>query len=85
MIQSVVRYLLLPFVVFGVFVAARRDLMITGILLMTVLYYLGPGTAAHTELRYVLPMHSLLIVFAGVGVRSLYDRLLACRRSDLNA
>ena len=28
------------------------------------LYYLVPGTAAHTEIRYVLPMHGLLIVFS---------------------
>jgi hypothetical protein len=34
-------------------------------LLVTILYYLVPGTAAHTEIRYVLPMHALLIVFAG--------------------
>jgi hypothetical protein len=67
MIQSVVRYLLLPVVVFGIYVAARRDLMVTGILLSTVLYYLVPGSAAHTEIRYVLPMHALLIVFGGVG------------------
>ena len=73
MIQSVVRYLLLPLVVFGVYVAARRDLMVTGILLMTVFYYLVPGTAAHTELRYVLPMHALLIVLAGVGFQKLWQ------------
>jgi hypothetical protein len=74
MIQSVVRYLLLPIVVFGVYVAARRDLMVTGILLSTVLYYLVPGSAAHTEIRYVLPMHALLIVFGGVGVARLVQR-----------
>ena len=68
MIQSVVRYLLIPFALLGLCVALRKDLMITGILLSTILYYLGPGTAAHTEIRYVLPMHGLLIVFGGVGV-----------------
>jgi len=73
MIESVVRYLLLPVGVFGVYVAARRDLMVTGILLTTVFYYLVPGTAAHTELRYVLPMHALLIVFAGVGLQQLWQ------------
>jgi 4-amino-4-deoxy-L-arabinose transferase-like glycosyltransferase len=71
MIQSVVRYLLLPLAVFGIYVAARRDFMITGILLMTVLYFLVPGTAAHTEIRYVLPMHALLIVIGGVGLQRL--------------
>jgi len=73
MIESVVRYLLLPLVVFGVYVAARRDLMVTGILLMTVFYYLVPGTSAHTELRYVLPMHALLVVFGGLGLQNLWQ------------
>ena len=27
--------------------------MITAILLATILYYLVPGTAAHTEIRYI--------------------------------
>jgi hypothetical protein len=71
MIQSVGRNLLLPLVVFGVYVAARRDLMTTGILLSTIAYYLVPGTAAHTEIRYVLPMHALLIVFGAVGLARL--------------
>ena len=72
MIQSVVRYLFLPLAAFGIFVAVRRDWRLTGLLLVTVLYYLVPGTAAHTEIRYVLPMHGLLIVFAGAAI----DRLL---------
>ena len=68
MIQSVARYLFLPLAAFGIYVAARRDLRLTCLLLVTVLYYLVPGTAAHTEIRYVLPMHALLIVFAGMGI-----------------
>lgn len=71
MIQSVVRYLLLPLVLFGIYMAGRRDLAMTCLLLVTVLYYLVPGTSAHTEIRYVLPMHGLLIVFAGYGVSEL--------------
>jgi hypothetical protein len=35
------------------------------VLLVTILYYLVPGTVGHTEIRYVLPMHALLTVFAG--------------------
>jgi hypothetical protein len=69
MIQSVVRYLFLPLAAFGIYVAARMDLRLTCLLLVTVLYYLVPGTAAHTELRYVLPMHGLLTVFAGCVFR----------------
>jgi len=68
MLQSVTRYLFLPLAAFGIYVAARRDLRITCLLLITVIYYLVPGTAAHTEIRYVLPMHGLLIVFASVGI-----------------
>jgi 4-amino-4-deoxy-L-arabinose transferase-like glycosyltransferase len=64
-IQSVVRYLFLPLAAFGMFLALRRDWRVSCILLVTILYYLIPGTAAHTEIRYVLPMHGLLIVFAG--------------------
>jgi 4-amino-4-deoxy-L-arabinose transferase-like glycosyltransferase len=76
MLQSVARYLFLPLAAFGIYVAARKDLRLTCLLLVTVIYYLVPGTAAHTEIRYVLPMHGLLIVFAGAGL----DHFLAQRR-----
>ena len=65
MIQSVTRYLLLPLAAFGLFVAMRKDWRVSCVLLVTILYYLVPGTIAHTEIRYVLPMHALLVVFAG--------------------
>lgn len=83
MIQSVARYLFLPLAAFGIYVAARRDRIATVVFLMTILYYLVPGTAAHTEIRYVLPMHGLLIVFAAAAV----DRLLHLRSqiSDLRS
>jgi hypothetical protein len=68
MIQSVVRYLFLPLAVFGLYVAARIDWRVTFLMLATILYYLVPGTAAHTEIRYVLPMHGLLVVFASMGI-----------------
>ena len=74
MIQSVARYLFLPLGAFGIYVAARRDWRLTCLLLVTVLYYLIPGTAAHTEIRYVLPMHGLLIVFAGAGIEWFFSR-----------
>lgn len=67
MAQSVVRYLFLPLAAFGIYVATRRGWRISCLLLVTVIYYLVPGTSAHTEIRYVLPMHGLLIVFAGAG------------------
>jgi len=68
MIQSVVRYLFLPLAAFGIYVGVRRDWRLSCLLLVTVLYYLVPGTAGHTEMRYVLPMHGVLIVFAGAGI-----------------
>ncbi|HKP82916.1 MAG TPA: glycosyltransferase family 39 protein [Pyrinomonadaceae bacterium] len=71
-IQSVVRYLFLPLVAFGIYVAARKDWRVACVLLVTVLYYLVPGTSAHTEIRYVLPMHGVLIVFAGAGVEQFF-------------
>ena len=72
MIQSVARYLFLPLAAFGIYVAARKDMIAAGVLLVTILYYLVPGSVAHTEIRYVLPMHALLTVFAAVAV----DRLI---------
>ncbi|HEU5460142.1 MAG TPA: glycosyltransferase family 39 protein [Pyrinomonadaceae bacterium] len=69
MIQSVVRYLYLPLAALGIYVAARVDWRLTCLLLVTVLYYLVPGTVGHTEIRYVLPMHGLLIVFVGAAFR----------------
>lgn len=75
MIQSVVRYLFLLFVVCGIVIAARRYPAATGVMGVTVLYYLIPGTVGHAEIRYMLPMHGLLTVFAGVGVIWLLSRL----------
>ena len=69
MIQSVVRYLLLPLAAFGIFVALRTDWRLSCVLLVTILYYLVPGTVGHTEIRYVLPMHGVLIVFAGCAFK----------------
>src|SRR5215510_4790324 len=74
MVQSVVRYLFLPLAAFGIYVAVRRDWQAACLLLVTILYYLVPGTSAHTEIRYVLPMHGLLIVFAGAGIEWLLTR-----------
>jgi len=74
MAQSVARYLFLPLAAFGIYVAVRKDWRITCLLLVTVLYYLVPGTSAHTEIRYVLPMHGLLIVSAGGGINWLLSR-----------
>ncbi len=68
MIQSVSRFLFLPLAVAGLWLGIRRNLMLSVLLIVTILYYLVPGTAGHAEIRYMLPMHGLLIVFAGVSL-----------------
>ena len=75
MIQSVVRYLFLPLAALGIYVGLRRDWRLSFLMLVTVLYYLIPGTAAHTEIRYVLPMHGLLIVFSSVSIDYLIRKI----------
>ena len=82
MIQSVVRYLFLPLVALGIYVAARMDWRLTCLLLVTVLYYLVPGTVGHTEIRYVLPMHGLLIVFAGAPIDRLFNMISGFSKID---
>jgi 4-amino-4-deoxy-L-arabinose transferase-like glycosyltransferase len=76
MIQSVVRYLFLPLAAFGIYAGIRQDWRMSSLMLVTVLYYLVPGTAAHTEIRYVLPMHGLLIAFASVGIVQLIRKIV---------
>jgi hypothetical protein len=83
MIQSVVRYLFLPLAVFGVWLGVRRDFFTAALLLTTVLYYLVPGSAAHTEIRYVLPMHGLLPIFAGLRLCRLAEMALGLKRRDI--
>ncbi len=79
MVQSVVRYLFLPLAALGVYVAARKDWRLSLLLLVTVVYYLVPGTAAHTEIRYVLPMHGVLIAFAGAAVEQIVQKIRVIR------
>jgi 4-amino-4-deoxy-L-arabinose transferase-like glycosyltransferase len=79
MIQSVARYLFLPLAAFGIYAGVRKDWRLSLLLLVTVVYYLVPGTAAHTEIRYVLPMHGLLIVFAGAAVDHIVQKIRVIR------
>jgi hypothetical protein len=68
MLQSVLRYFLLPLMLVGTFLAFRRDRLTSAIILTIILYYLIVGSVLHTELRYGLPMQALLFVFAGLTV-----------------
>lgn len=68
MLQSVLRYILLPLMIAGVFLAFRSDWRMTALSLVTVFYYLVVGSLIHTHIRYGLPMHALLTIFAGFAV-----------------
>jgi hypothetical protein len=67
MLQSVLRYLLLPLMLVGAHLAFRRDWRAGALLLTIILYYLVVGSMLHTELRYGLPMQALLFIFAGLA------------------
>jgi hypothetical protein len=65
-VQSVLRYLLLPLMLVGVVYGLHVNWHVTGLLLATILYYLVVGSLIHTHIRYGLPMHGLLTIFAGL-------------------
>jgi len=82
MFQSVLSYLALPLMIFGGYLAVRRDWRVFGLLFATVLYYLASLSIAHSEVRYGLPMQALLLVFAGVAVSAGIGLLRAKRNSQ---
>lgn len=64
MVQSVFRYVALPLMLPGIWLALRRNFRITALLLSTVIYYLATLAVGHSEIRYGLPMQALLLIFA---------------------
>jgi hypothetical protein len=68
MLQSVLRYILLPLMIVGIFFALREDWRTSGLILAGVFYYLVIGSLIHTHIRYGLPMQALLTVFAGTAL-----------------
>ncbi|HKS26419.1 MAG TPA: glycosyltransferase family 39 protein [Pyrinomonadaceae bacterium] len=82
MIQSVYRYAAIPLAAFGIWLGFRRARVMTILLLTIVFYYLVPGTAAHTEIRYVLPMHGVLVVFAGLAVARLIEAFKSVNKRE---
>lgn len=74
-VQSVLRYLLLPFMLAGIWLAVRRDWRISMLILTTVGYYLVVGSLMHTHIRYGLPMQALLTIFAAIAMIQLGDVL----------
>lgn len=71
MLQSVARYVLLPLAAVGLWLAWRKESLATILFAATIFYYLVPGTIGHTEIRYVLTLHWLLPIFAGVTIATL--------------
>jgi hypothetical protein len=65
--QSIYRYAAMLFAACGIWFGFRLYRQATWLLIATILYYLISGTAGHTELRYMLPMHAVLVIFGGLG------------------
>jgi ABC-type polysaccharide/polyol phosphate export permease len=59
------------------------DWRTTGLLITTVVYYLGVGSLIHTHIRYGLPMHALLTLFAGLALWRLKDFAFSRKLSSL--
>jgi 4-amino-4-deoxy-L-arabinose transferase-like glycosyltransferase len=85
MVQSITRYALLPLAAIGVVLGARRQRLMTALIMATIFYYLVPGSVAHTEIRYVLPVHALLPVFAGLALAYAPDRVFRRRQRTSRA
>jgi hypothetical protein len=73
MLQSVLRYLLLPLMLVGTFLGFRRDWRACALVYTIILYYWIVGSVLHTELRYGLPMQALLFIFAGLAVEIVWS------------
>jgi hypothetical protein len=84
MIQSVSRYIILPLMICGVWLALHRERRMTALILTTVLYYLVVGSGMHTEIRYGLPMQALLLIFAGFCANTLYKIAISGQRSAVS-
>ena len=66
-IQSVLRFIILPFMLVGLVIAWRREWRITALIFATIVYYLITLAIGHSEIRYGLPMQALLFVFAAAA------------------
>lgn len=68
MVQAVYRFLALPLMLLGIGIAWRRDWRVTALVLSMVVYYVFTLAVGHSEIRYGLPMQSVLTLFAGVSL-----------------
>jgi hypothetical protein len=73
MLQSVLRYVLLPLMLIGLVLGFRLDWRMSALLMATVFYYLVVGSMIHTHIRYGLPMHALLTIFAALTLWRLQE------------
>ena len=72
-LQSVLRYLLLPLMLAGIYLGVRRAWTSSALILSTVFYYLVIGSLIHTHIRYGLPMQALLTIFAAFATIQIVD------------
>jgi len=79
MLQSVLRYLMLPLILAGIWFALRQNKVASLLLLCTVVYYLATLSVGHSEIRYGLPMQAIFVVFAAVAVDKIANRLSRLR------
>jgi Dolichyl-phosphate-mannose-protein mannosyltransferase len=84
MLQSLLRYILLPLMVLGSVLAFRSNRVSAGLIMTTVGYYWVIGSMMHTHLRYGLPMYALLTIFAGHALWRLRDLAVKRRFSALS-
>lgn len=82
MAQSVLRYTLLPLMFVGLVLAFRLDWRTTTLIMATVFYYLVVGSMMHTHIRYGLPMHALLTIFASLALWRLKELLVSRKLSS---
>lgn len=80
MVQSVLRYLLLPLMLAGAFFAFRSGWRTSALIMTTVIYYWVVGSMMHTHMRYGLPMQALLTTFAALTLCRLKDLAVSRQR-----
>lgn len=81
MFQSVLRFVLLPLMIAGAVLAFRENWRVAGLIFSTIIYYLVIGSLMHTHIRYGLPMHALMTIFAGVFMNWIAE-LVARRKAQ---
>src|SRR2546423_4882965 len=66
-IQSILRFIILPFILLGLIIAWRQEWRISALIFATIIYYLLTLAIGHSEIRYGLPMQALMLIFAAVA------------------